>query len=140
MIDLNDSIKKIETFMERHTLISLALCPCAKALNNQTEASETNGGSWESMGTYLGVAAVPLIIIVLAVTVAVLSWSYNDRCFISIFLVLMAVVNLFFAFVHMFAWNSPIMMSAPFFLLSAGLGLILQIAVGVARCFTSCHE
>ena len=123
--------------MERHTFLTLALCLCAKALNNQTEDTETNG---ESMGTYMGVAAVPLIIIVLAVTVAVLSWSYNDRCFISIFLVLMAVVNLFFAFIHMFAWNSPIMMSAPFFLLSAALGLLLQIAVGIVRCFTSCHE
>ena len=129
--------------MERHALLSIVLCLYAKsaqALNNQTEATHTDGQSGETLGTYMGVAAVPLIIIILAVTVAVLSWSYSDRCFISIFLVLMAVVNLFFAFVHMFAWNSPIMMSVPFFLLSAGLGLILQIAVGIARCFTSCNE
>ena len=129
--------------MERHALLSIVLCLYAKsaqALNNQTEATHTDGQSGETLRMYMGVAAVPLIIIILAVTVAVLSWSYSDRCFISIFLVLMAVVNLFFAFVHMFAWNSPIMMSVPFFLLSAGLGLILQIAVGIARCFTSCNE
>ena len=105
--------------------------------SNQTESHDDDNGI-ETIKSYMTVAVVPLVIILLSITVALLSWAFSDRCFISIFMVLLSIINLFFAFVHVFAWNSPIMMTVPFFLASAAMGLLLQIVVGLARCVTSC--
>lgn len=105
--------------------------------SNQTESPDDDNGI-ETIKSYMTVAVVPLVIILLSITVALLSWAFSDRCFISIFMVLLSIINLFFAFVHVFAWNSPIMMTVPFFLASAAMGLLLQIVVGIARCVTSC--
>jgi hypothetical protein len=44
------------------------------------------------------------------------------------------VIVLFYAFVHMFAWNSPIMAASFFFLAAAFLGFLGQIIQMCARC------
>ena len=112
--------------------------PPPPPLPNNTES--TSSDDVETIKSYMTVAVVPLVIIVLSITVALLSWAFSDRCFIGIFMTLLSIINLFFAFVHVFAWNSPIMMTVPFFLASAAMGLLLQVAVGIARCVTSCLE